>query len=55
MKSIVQAKEEQYIQILFIRNVYIFLNNHIVKIYRNMRIKILIEDCFTLPNLIYFV
>ena len=41
MQSIVQAKKEQYIQILFIRNVYIFLSNNIVKIYRNMRIRIL--------------
>ena len=41
MQSIVQAKEEQYIQILFIRNVYIFLNNNIVKIYKHMRIRIL--------------
>ena len=32
MQSIVQAKEEQYIQILFIRNVYILFNNIIVKI-----------------------
>ena len=40
MQSIVQAKKEQYIQILFIRNVYIFLNNN-VKIYRNLTIRIL--------------
>ena len=41
MQSTVQAQEEQYIQILFIRNVYNLLNNNIVKIYRNMRIRIL--------------
>ena len=41
MQSIVQAKKEQYIQILFIRNVYIFLNNNVVTIYRNMRIRTL--------------
>ena len=41
MQSIVQAKEEQYIQILFIRTIYIFLNNNIVKVYRNMRIRML--------------
>ena len=29
----VQAKEEQYIQILFIRNLYVFLNDNIVKIF----------------------
>ena len=33
--------KEQYIQILFIRNVYIYLKNNIVKIYRNLRIRIL--------------
>ena len=33
MYSIVQTKEEQYIQILFIRNVYVVLNNNIVKIF----------------------
>ena len=41
MQSIVQAKEEQYIQIIFIIKVYIFPNNIIVKIYRNMRIRML--------------
>ena len=41
MWSFVQAKEQQYIQILFIRNVYIFLNNNIVKIYGNRRTGIL--------------
>ena len=41
MQSIVQAKKEQYIQILFIRNVYIFLNNNVVTIYRNMRMRTL--------------
>ena len=41
MYSIVQAYEEQYTQILFIRNICIFLNNNIIKIYRNMRTRIL--------------
>ena len=38
----VQAREEEYIQTPLIRNVYIFLNNNIVKIYRNMRIRIML-------------
>ena len=64
MQSVVQAKVGQYIQILFIRNVYIFINNNIVKIYKHMRIRILqlrffkkslIEDCLILSNLLWFI
>ena len=46
----VQAKEEQYIQILFIRNLYVFLNDNIVKIFLK---KWLIEDCFILSSLLF--